>query len=200
MDRHRAYLRNLAMELGDEWAQGASPPAMRARLRVETRNTIYEMNDGACASVTRRQDGKRSDPADIIGMRLLGFLMPDDPYAGLQLVWRPGAYAVLWRPGRGGEATAQVALTSATTAVATVHRVLPPAPKRMSIPPPLPAIATPSGMRRVSTPPPLPAAASIARVQVPRPPPTPTPATTPRAMPPSPPRRVTTSSGSYASA
>lgn len=180
MDRRRAYLRDLATELGDQWATAPTPAQLRARLRVETKNTIYEFADGACATVTRRQSGLRSDAADILGMRILGWLWPDDPYAGLQIVWRPGAYAVLWRPRRPHEATAQVALTSASTAVAIVHRP--------SVPPPLPkSIATPSGMRRISQPPPLPA--SMTRVHVPPPPATPTPATLPRTIPPPRPAR-----------
>ena len=216
MDARRTYLKDLATQLADAWAASATPAALSGDARVDTRNTNYVFKDGVCASITRRDRAWRSDPTEMIGMRLVGFLLHDDPYAGLQQKWRPGAYAVLWRARRAGDTHSSVALTSATTAM-TVER-------RAFVPPPLPARA----VRRISTPPPLPARAlqrpvspvsmvipklpSMTRINVPTPPMTPTPTTQPHAVtplralgsrpipPPLPARARTGSSSSHQSA
>jgi hypothetical protein len=164
MDDKRTYLKDLATQQADAWAASASPSTFAGEMRVETRNTVYTFKDGACVSVTRKGNAFKSDPTAIVGMRMIGWLFHDDPYAGLQHAWRPGAYAVLWRSRGPGEASSAVALTSTTTTMLAVRRTTPPPlPRSSSRPPPLP-------VRAVSLPPPLPARVVRASTTPPPPP------------------------------
>lgn len=149
MDERRSYLKDLATQQADAWAASTPPSAFGGEMRVETRNTVYTFKDALCVSVTRRDRAFRSDPTTIVGMRMLGWLVPDDLHAGLQASWRPGAYAVLWRARGPADATSSVALTSPTTTMLAIRRTNTMPPGR-SVPPPLPARAS-------SKPPPVPA-------------------------------------------
>ena len=174
MDARRTYLKDLATQLADAWAASATPAALSGDARVDTRNTTYLFKEGVCTSVTRRDRAWRSDPTEMIGMRLVGFLLHDDPYAGLQQRWRAGAYAVLWRGRRTGDAHSSVALTSATTSMT--------AERRASSPPPLPSRALQRPVSPVSMV--IPKIPSMTRINVPTPPMTPTPTTQPHAVTP----------------
>ena len=188
MDQRRSYLKDLATKLADSWASSATPIAFSGQARVDTRNTSYRFEDGVCCSVTRNERTWRADSSadltQMIGMRLVGWLLHDDPYAGLQQQWRPGAYAVLWRARRASDAHSSVALTSATTAMTATRRV--------STPPPLPARALQRPASPVSMV--IPKMPSLTRMHVPPPPLTPTPTTQIRQMhrisPPPLPRRA----------
>jgi hypothetical protein len=95
------------------------PAWLAGETQVETRNTVYRLRDGVCHSVQRHDDasGTRAHPADLFGMRLVGWVMRDHagaPAGPVSLEWQRGAHAVLWRPRRGGEPHSLIALTSAT--------------------------------------------------------------------------------------
>jgi len=189
MNDRRSYLKDLATQQADAWAASVSPSTFGGEMRIETKNTVYTFKDGACVSIARRDRAFKSDPTTIVGMRMVGWLYGDDPYAGLQHAWKPGAYAVLWRARAANETSASVALTSATTTMLAIRRQHtspvpmrpPPLPQR-SAPPPLPARA--SAMPR-SAPPPLPRSA---------PPPRSSPPPLPQISPPTPARMVRVSS------
>lgn len=185
MNERRAFLKQLATRSADLWARAVQFGTFQGESKIVTRNTIYQLRDGVCVGVTRRDGDFRSDPGVFVGMRMIGWLAYDDPRAGLMQSWRPGAYAVLWRPRAANEEHASVALTSASLAYETIPRE--PLPIRRSAPPPLPARAamrpqpplpsqiptmtrvfvpaapeTPTSPARRSTPPPLPPRARLA--------------------------------------
>jgi hypothetical protein len=206
MDQRRAYLKELAARSARRWSAAPLPPSLSGETRIETRNTVYHLRDGVCFLVTRREEAGvlRTDPGAFVGMRVVGWLMHDDPQAGITQEWRPGAYAVLWRPREENEEHSAVALTSTSLAFRVVARTTPtPAPpsgqppstarsKRVSTPPPLPlAIPRGSSFGRRLTPPTFipPAPSSMTRVHgqdVPSPPETPTPPVSRRASSPPP--------------
>jgi hypothetical protein len=201
MDQRRTYLRDLATKLADAWAASATPTAFAGDVRADTRNTSYVFSDGVCSSVTRRDRDRawRVDNADrgqLVGMRLVGWLLHDDPYAGLQQQWCPGAYAVMWRARGVGDTHSQVALTSATTAMTLTPRARArmATAARVSTPPPLPSRAL--GVQRPAPPVSMvmPKVPSLTRMHVPPPPLTPTPTTqirqTHRMIPPPLPQRA----------
>jgi hypothetical protein len=172
MDERRVFLKTLAHKSAEAWASSPVDPALRGETRIETRNTIYQLRDGVCVGVTRRtSNGWRADPTVFIGMRVVGWLAYENPRAGLAPAWRPGSYAVLWRPRRTADIHSSVALTSATLAFEKVS------PPKKSTPPPLPARASsppppPPAPARTSAPPPPPPVpvAATARLMLQRPP------------------------------
>lgn len=161
MDQRRAYLKDLAARSARRWSNTPLPPCFAGETRIETRNTVYQLRDGVCYLVTRREEAGagRMHPSAFVGMRIVGWLLRDDPDAGITSEWRPGAYAVLWRPRDASEEHSAVALTSTSLAFRVVARTVQPPPlvtqPPLSVPPSLPATAR-SG--RSSTPPPLPLA------------------------------------------
>jgi len=159
MDKRRAYLKELAARSARRWSAQPLPRCFAGETRIETRNTVYLLRDGVCTMVTRREDagGGRAHPAAFSGMRVVGWLLRDDPRAEVVADWRPGAYAVLWRPRAAGEAHSAVALTSSTIAFHVVARSLPP-PLPALVPAPARVTPVPPPLRRESTPPPLPLA------------------------------------------
>jgi hypothetical protein len=175
MDDRLSFLKDLAARCSDEWTNRKTDDPFHGDARVETRNTIYQFKDGICVSITRRDRPWTADPTVFIGMRIVGWLAYEDPRAGLVEGWRPGAYAVLWRPRAAGEQHSSVALTSATNVFELKQAA--PAPVRRSVPPPLPPAARASSV----PPPPLPAKMSLqkpptmTRVNIPNAPETPTP-------------------------
>jgi hypothetical protein len=191
MDERRRYLKQLASRSSRSWAQAPLPPALAGETRIETRNTVYRLRDGVCYAVTRHEEAApaRTNPSAFAGMRLVGWLMREDPRGGLSLEWTPGACAVLWRPRGDGEAHSAVALTSSTLAFATVARsVPPPLPARaMTVRPPTPLPPPPPSMTRLhfSDVPPAPETPTPPRRASSIPPPLPPRA---RAIPPLPPR------------
>jgi hypothetical protein len=205
MDQRRAYLKQLAARSARRWSTAPLPPSLAGETRIETRNTIYELSDGICQAVSRQEDAGagRMHPSAFVGMRLVGWLMRDDPDAGITPEWKPGAYAVLWRPREASEEHSAVALTSTTLAFRAVTRAVPsaPAPReathrpvrsgRLSSPPPLPlAIPRSTLLPRPMTPlawvpPPPPSTTRLHMGNVPPAPDTPTPAVRrPSSMPP----------------
>ena len=166
MDERRAYLKQLAARSARRWSSAPLPASFAGDTRIETRNTVYQLTDGICHAVSR-QDGAgagRMHPSAFVGMRVVGWLMRDDPHAGITQEWKPGAYAVLWRPREGTEEHSAVALTSTSHAFRAVARVVPqpepareparkPSPARLSSPPPLPlAIPRSTLLPRPTTP------------------------------------------------
>src|SRR5215469_9942676 len=125
MNVNRAFLKDLASRSADEWGAKPCPSTWTGETRAETKNTVYQFRDGTCISVSRRDAECRTNPADLVGMRLVGWLSPKDPDAGLSQSWRPGAYAVLWRPRNREEGPqtpeSAVALTSATHTFVTAR-------------------------------------------------------------------------------
>src|SRR5262245_32244238 len=140
MDDRRQRLKALVTRSAEAWASVASPARFGGESRVETRNTVYQFNDGVCYAVTRRGGEWRESPTSLIGMRLIGWIMPADADAGLLDRWRPGAYAVLHKPAEPGMTTATVALTSATVGFARRReRMTSPPVEPTAIPTPAPA-------------------------------------------------------------
>jgi hypothetical protein len=140
MDERRYYLKDLASRQARLWGTAPLPPCYAGETRIETRNTVYEMLDGICQSAVRRDRApvSRSDPYAFVGMRVVGWLTREDPQGGLTLDWRPGAYAVLWRPRAEGEEHSAVALTSSTIGFKKAQRTAPPPILRPTPLPPLP--------------------------------------------------------------
>jgi hypothetical protein len=130
MSDRRQYLKELAAQSAEVWGASSTSVKFPGDTRVETKNTVYLFRDDVCFSVTQRTG--RTDPTAIVNMRLIGWLMPDDAKSELLPKWRPGSYAVLWRPRGRGEGHSHVALTSATLSFAKMHRSsVPPAPPPM---------------------------------------------------------------------
>jgi hypothetical protein len=160
MDSRRAYLKDLAARSARAWGAAPLPPSFAGETRIETRNTTYQLRDGICYAVHRNEDvGQgRAHPSAFVGMRIVGWLMREDPRSGISVEWRPGAYAVLWRQRSGSTEHSAVALTSSSSAFRVIARTVPPPlpqPSRQSAPPPPPD--TPTPLRRTSSvPPPLP--------------------------------------------
>jgi hypothetical protein len=150
MDQRRAYLKDLAARSARRWSSTPLAPCFAGETRIETRNTVYQLRDGVCYLVTRREDAGvgRMHPSAFVGMRIVGWLLRDDPEAGITHEWRPGAYAVLWRPREVSEEHSAVALTSTSLAFRVVARNVQP--------PPLSAQPATTRSGRISTPPPLP--------------------------------------------
>jgi hypothetical protein len=191
MDERRAYLKQLAARSARRWSTSPLPPSFAGETRIETRNTLYQLTDGVCSVVSRHEGAGagRMHPSAFVGMRLVGWLMRDDPHAGITLEWKAGAYAVLWRPRDAGEEHSAVALTSTSHAFGIVAR-------RLSSPPPLPlAIPRTTLLPRPTTPtswlaPAPPSTTRLHLGNVPVAPDTPTPVTRRvSSMPPPLPRR-----------
>jgi hypothetical protein len=157
MDERRAYLKQLAARSARRWSTSPLPPSFAGETRIETRNTVYQLTGGVCHAVSRQEGAGagRMHPSAFVGMRLEGWLMRDDPHSGIALEWKPGAYAVLWRPREASEEHSAVALTSTSHAFRVVARTVPPpeASLRETARNPVPARS-----RRLSSPPPLPLA------------------------------------------
>lgn len=185
MDSRRTYLKDLAARSARTWGTTPLPPAFSGETRIETRNTTYQLRDGVCYAVHRNEDAGqgRAHPSAFVGMRIVGWLSREDPRAGISLEWRPGAYAVLWRPRADSTEHSAVALTSSSSAFRVVARTVPPPlpqPARASTPPPAPVRIPPPLVARPPTPPSFvpPAPPSTTRMHpgtVPPPPDTPTP-------------------------
>jgi hypothetical protein len=116
MTDRRAYIKGLASRASGSWTSTPIPACLAGETRFETRNTVYLLRDGICHSIARRDDASatRTHKAELFGMRLMGWVASADPCAPLQLEWRRGLHAVLWRPRRGGEKHSVIALTSPT--------------------------------------------------------------------------------------
>jgi hypothetical protein len=188
MDERRAYLKELASRSARRWGATPLPPTFAGETRIETRNTVYELHDGVCTRVTRREDAgaTRNHPSAFVGMRVVGWLMHEAPRAGISLEWRPGAYAVLWRPREDGEEHSAVALTSSTMAFRQIARTtLPPAARTLR----LPALARPPTPVSIIPPPP-PSMTRLHMSDVPPAPETPTPVRRTSSVPPPLPARA----------
>jgi len=115
MHARRALLKKLAsVTVWDE----SDRDAFTGETSVETRNTIYRFRDGVCFGVTSRGARKADRVSAIVGMRLVGWLVPNEESATTQRLvrtWEPGACAVLFRRCATGEDDGAMALTSATT-------------------------------------------------------------------------------------
>jgi len=81
----------------------------RGEMIVSTRNTMYRFTNGVCASVLRGD--QESGPSEFLGMRIAGWLVDEASAPRVSPTWRPGASAVLLRPGLLRDA---LALTSPT--------------------------------------------------------------------------------------
>jgi hypothetical protein len=195
MDSRRAYLKDLAARSARSWGSTPLPPVFAGETRIETRNTTYQLRDGICYEVHRNEDAGqgRAHPSAFVGMRIVGWLMREDPRAGISLDWRPGAYAVLWRSRAESTEHSAVALTSSSSAFRLVARTVPqlpqPQPSRPSSPPPPSVRVPPPLVARPPTPPSFapPSPPSTTRVHppvVPQPPDTPTPLRRTSSVPP----------------
>jgi hypothetical protein len=199
MDSRRAYLKDLAARSARAWGSAPLPPAFAGETRIETRNTTYQLRDGICYAVHRNEDAgqARAHPSAFVGMRIVGWLMREDPRSGISLEWRPGAYAVLWRPrAESASEHSAVALTSSSSAFRVVARTVPPplpqpSGSRQSAPPPALSvrITPPAMVVRPPTPPsfappPPPSTTRMHPSIVPQPPDTPTPLRRASSIPP----------------
>lgn len=140
MDDRRYYLKELAARQARLWGTAPLAPCFAGEMRIETRNTVYDLRDGVCQTALRREKApvSKSNPESFVGMRVVGWLSREDPQGGLTLDWRPGSYAVLWRPRAEGEEHSAVALTSSTIAFKKTVRTAPPPISRPTPLPPLP--------------------------------------------------------------
>ena len=184
MDERRVYLKQLAARSARRWSTAPLPPAFAGETRIETRNTVYQLSDGVCYAIARREGAGpgRMHPSAFVGMRVVGWLMRDDPHAGITQEWKAGAYAVLWRPREASEEHSAVALTSTTHLFRAIARTVPP-PLPLAIPR---STLLPRPMPPSSWVPPAPSSTTRLHMgSVPLPPETPTPvARRPSSMPP----------------
>jgi hypothetical protein len=126
MDERRAYLKQLAARSARRWSSAPLPPCFAGETGIETRNTAYLLRDGVCYAVTRHAGAAGAmSPSVFVGMRAVGWLMRDDPDSGIKQEWKPGAYAVLWRPRLANEEHSAVALTSTSLAFGALSRGVP---------------------------------------------------------------------------
>jgi hypothetical protein len=162
MDERRAYLKQLASQSARRWSATPLPSSLAGETRIETRNTIYQLRDGVCYATVRREGvgAGRVHPSAFVGMRVVGWLSREDPQSGVTPEWRPGAYAVLWRPRQPNEEHSAVALTSTSHALRAVARPVPP-PALVGREAPRPPAMVQA--RRASTPPPPPLPRAIPR-------------------------------------
>ena len=114
----KSWLKALASRSKDAWLTAVRPREHDGFTRIETRRTIYCFKDAVCIEVLRR-DYEPVDDAPFIGLRIVGWVSEEDE---VMTGWRPGARAILWRPGAPGEEESAVALTSPSFAFL---RVLP---------------------------------------------------------------------------
>jgi hypothetical protein len=113
MDARKTWLKELASSpTVHAWAADCAATAFPGTTRVQTRNTTYLFRNGTCFAVTH-SDPERPMSSDLVGMRLVGWLMPGSGEPRLSRSWLPGAKAVLW--GARGQQGLPVALTSRTT-------------------------------------------------------------------------------------
>jgi hypothetical protein len=115
------------------WADGCDSSTFAGTARIETRHTTYLFRNGTCFGVTHR-DPSRAPSLGLLGMKIVGWLLPDDAdepdkdvrAGGMRVSrsWREGARAVLFHKKR---AETDVALTSPTTSFTHVDAT--PAPK-----------------------------------------------------------------------
>lgn len=126
----RAYVKKVAIERRGLWAAGQALVDLRGEVRLSTKNTIYQFRDGIVYSVTRQNKGFMADPTELIGMRLVGWLPSAAPYVAIREMFRPGAYAVLFRPAEEG---GKVALTSAAMELIRLRASDVPAPPKSGV-------------------------------------------------------------------
>lgn len=150
MEGRRAFLKEIASRSAGLWGLVPLPRSLAGESRLETRNSMYRLRDGVCYRVDRGLGRPNHvDPCDFIGMRVVGWLLRDDPTRTLSLEWHPGALAVLWRPRGSSASRSAVAMTSPSIAFRQVPtsspRIAARSASRPSIPPPLPARVAASG-------------------------------------------------------
>jgi hypothetical protein len=117
MESRRTLLEQLATSLvGSRVAVAHTPASFDGETRVETRNTVYRLKDGVCIHVSQKDQRGAGARTDVVGMRVVGWLLPGGAPATVVHAWRPGTYAVLWRPGGKPSDATTFALTSATVA------------------------------------------------------------------------------------
>ncbi|CAN5205219.1 hypothetical protein BH09MYX1_BH09MYX1_38370 [soil metagenome] len=117
---HRLWLKELAARCEVAWQTAVLPSSEEGQRRIETRHTIYVLEDSECIEVVRRDDG--SPVSSMQGMRLVGWYYDVDGDPRMASMWRPGARAVLWRPRRSSELESVIALTSPTFGFVHVGR------------------------------------------------------------------------------
>jgi hypothetical protein len=154
MNDRRQYMKELAAQSAEVWGASATSVKFPGDTRIETKNTVYLFRDDVCFSVTQRTG--KTDPSAMVNMRLIGWLMPNDAKTELLPRWRPGTYAVLWRPRAKGERHSHVALTSATLSFAKMHRSAAPPPMRARVSSDVELRSAGSGPRRTTEAPPGP--------------------------------------------
>ena len=86
------------------------PRSWLGDMAVSTRHTVYRFRDGICIAV-HRQDTGNGRGGDYVGMKMIGWLVDEDTAPVVSAEWRPGASAILLRPGANGDS---LALTSPT--------------------------------------------------------------------------------------
>lgn len=131
----KRFLKDLAS--ASRWDSGKSQFVGQATL--STSHTIYTLTNGVCTALTRK--GVTQRQGDLVGMRLIGWLVIEDERPSVSPTWRWGGRAVMWKRGF---ARGSIALTSPTVG----FRVNPwqiesgivprPAFRGMGTPPPLP--------------------------------------------------------------
>ncbi len=106
----RKELMKRIVERGAELA--SDPSAWQGDMTIATRHTVYRFRDGLCISVQRQETGAPQN--ECIGMTMTGWLVDVGNGPNVSGEWRPGASAVLMRPGRLGD---EIALTSPSVQV-----------------------------------------------------------------------------------
>lgn len=110
VDPRRELLQQREPALATEWASFGRTVFI-GRVEFQTKNAVYSFIDGVCVQITRN-DGHDEVVRGLLGMVLLGWVIPVGQDFTLAQSPMYGHSAVLWRPqaGRPGAFT----LTSAT--------------------------------------------------------------------------------------
>jgi hypothetical protein len=77
MNRHTLHDAAACPELKD-WAQACPEGLFSGTCRVETQHATYLFRNGRCFAVSRRGPGGGTTSATMVGLKIAGWLLPDD--------------------------------------------------------------------------------------------------------------------------
>jgi hypothetical protein len=95
-----------------DWAGACPDSTFVGVCRVETKHATYLFRNGSCFAATGKGDRAGGTSTELVGMRIVGWLLPDDapPESGRRPIakgnvqvtraWRAGARAVLTSKGK----------------------------------------------------------------------------------------------------
>jgi len=79
--------------------QELAEKAFEGEVAIETANTLYRFHNGVFTSRARKPTRAYEAPPSLVGIRLVGFLFPQNGLWAFSPQYKKGALAVLWKPG-----------------------------------------------------------------------------------------------------